>query len=59
MRVHNTGGRVFVTSNQSLEHLLSNGFVTDQDEEERFRDRIKGMYEIIEVTGDSYRQPAG
>ncbi|MBI4130500.1 hypothetical protein HY468_04240 [Candidatus Roizmanbacteria bacterium] len=59
MRVHNTGGKVFVTSNQPLEYLLSHGFVTEPNEEERFRDRIKGMYEIIKVTGESYRKPAG
>ena len=55
LNIHNYGGRMFVTSNISYDFLMENGFVTDPGEKERFIDRVKGMFTLLQVDGGSQR----
>lgn len=55
VHIHETGGRLFVTSNTSLQQLLEHGFVTDRDEKPRILDRFKGMMMALRVEGESFR----
>lgn len=54
---HDRGGRVFITGNTSYEQLMTFGFVGMQEERPRFIDRTKGMFKVLEVTGESSRVP--
>ncbi len=57
LNAHDRGGRVFVTSNKNYEELMSEMFVGDSKANRvRYDDRTKGMFKILHVTGDSYRQ---
>ena len=57
MHAHNRGGgRIFVTSNVSLSYLVENGFVTDINQKKRYVDRIKGMFQVVELDGLSHRE---
>ncbi|MES2766667.1 MAG: hypothetical protein V4642_12405 [Bacteroidota bacterium] len=51
------GGRVFVTSNKDYDELMKEAFVGDSTANRiRYGDRTKGMFKILHVTGDSFRQ---
>ena len=57
LNAHDRGGRVFVTSNKNYEELMSEMFVGDSKANRvRYDDRTKGMFKILHVTGESYRQ---
>lgn len=57
LNVHERGGRMFVTSNKPYEELMREAFVGDGEANRlRYDDRTKGMFKIIHVEGDSYRQ---
>ncbi len=57
LNVHDKGGRMFVTSNKPYDQLMHEAFVGDGDAERmRYDDRTKGMFKILHVTGNSYRQ---
>jgi len=57
LNIHDRGGRVFVTSNKPYEELMREMFVGDGDAERmRYEDRTKGMFKILHVVGESYRQ---
>ncbi len=57
LNAHDRGGRVFVTSNKNYEELMSEMFVGDSKANRiRYEDRTKGMFKILHVTGESYRQ---
>lgn len=55
VHIHETGGRLFVTSNTDLNYLLEHGFTIDQAERPKILDRFKGMMLALKVTGDSNR----
>ncbi len=55
LNTHNYGGRLFVTSNVSYDYLMEYGFVTDLGEKERFIDRVKGMFALLQIDGGSQR----
>ena len=56
LNAHNCGGRVFATSNTAYSELMEYAFVSDAQEKPRYMDRIKGMFKVLEVTGESARQ---
>ena len=57
LHIHERGGRVFVTSNKPYDQLLHEMFVGDGDAERmRYDDRTKGLFKILHVVGDSFRQ---
>lgn len=57
LNAHSRGGRVFVTSNKSYDELMTELFVGDnQANRMRYEDRTRGMFKILKVSGDSYRQ---
>lgn len=56
LNAHNNGGRIVVTSNTTYDELMEHGFVTDQNEKQRFMDRIQGMFGVLEVKGKSKRE---
>lgn len=57
INAHDKGGRVFVTSNKPYEQLMDEIFVGDSEANKvRYMDRTKGMFKILEVSGESYRQ---
>ncbi len=57
LHTHDKGGRMFVTSNKPYDQLMHESFVGDGDAERmRYDDRTKGMFKILHVTGESYRQ---
>ena len=57
LNAHSRGGRVFVTSNKSYEELMTELFVGDnQANRMRYEDRTRGMFKILKVSGESYRQ---
>ncbi len=57
LNAHERGGRVFVTSNKEYNELMKEMFVGDSKANLiRYEDRTKGMFKILEVNGDSYRQ---
>lgn len=57
LNIHDRGGRLFVTSNKPYDQLMRELFVGDSEANRiRYEDRTKGMFKILEVTGESYRQ---
>ena len=57
LNAHEHGGRVFVTSNKEYDVLMKELFVGDGNANKmRYEDRTKGMFKILHVVGDSYRQ---
>lgn len=57
LNAHERGGRVFVTSNKEYNELMKEMFVGDSKANLiRYEDRTKGMFKILEVNGDSFRQ---
>jgi DNA replication protein DnaC len=57
LNAHDRGGRVFVTSNKNYDELMYEMFVGDgKANRMRYEDRTKGMFKILNVSGDSYRQ---
>jgi DNA replication protein DnaC len=57
LNAHSRGGRVFVTSNKSYDELMTELFVGDnQANRMRYEDRTRGMFKILKVNGESYRQ---
>jgi hypothetical protein len=57
LNAHSRGGRVFVTSNKSYDELMTELFVGDnQANRMRYEDRTRGMFKILKVNGDSFRQ---
>lgn len=57
LNAHHKGGRVFVTSNKNYDELMTELFVGDgKANKMRYEDRTKGMFKILHVAGDSYRQ---
>jgi hypothetical protein len=57
LNAFNHGGRVFVTSNKDYDELMKEAFVGDGAANKiRYTDRTKGMFKILEVTGESFRQ---
>lgn len=57
LNAHEKGGRVFVTSNKDYNELMTEMFVGDTKANRmRYEDRTKGMFKILHVVGDSYRQ---
>lgn len=57
LHIHERGGRVFVTSNKPYDKLLHEMFVGDGDADRmRYDDRTKGLFKILHVVGDSFRQ---
>lgn len=57
LNAHERGGRVFVTSNKDYDELMSELFVGDSKANKiRYVDRTKGMFKILHVTGNSFRQ---
>jgi len=57
LNVHNTGGRLFVTSNMDY-HELMDGMagIIGRAEAARYFDRTKGMFKDLRVVGQSNRQ---
>jgi len=57
LNIHDKGGRMFVTSNKHYDKLMREMFVGEGDADRmRYEDRTKGMFKILHVTGESYRQ---
>jgi DNA replication protein DnaC len=57
LNIHDRGGRLFVTSNKPYDQLMRELFVGDSEANRiRYEDRTKGMFKILHVTGESYRQ---
>ena len=57
LNIHDKGGRMFVTSNKPYDELMREMFVGEGDADRmRYEDRTKGMFKILHVLGDSYRQ---
>lgn len=57
INAHERGGRVFVTSNKDYDELMNELFVGDSKANKiRYMDRTKGMFKILPVEGESYRQ---
>jgi DNA replication protein DnaC len=57
LNIHDRGGRIFVTSNKPYDQLMHEMFVGDGEAERmRYEDRTKGMFKILHVIGDSFRQ---
>jgi len=57
LNIHDKGGRMFVTSNKPYDELMREMFVGEGDADRmRYEDRTKGMFKILHVVGDSYRQ---
>jgi len=57
LNIHDRGGRLFVTSNKPYDQLMRELFVGDSEANRvRYEDRTKGMFKILEVTGESFRQ---
>lgn len=57
LNVHDRGGRMFVTSNKPYDELLKEMFVGESDADRmRYDDRTRGMFKILHVQGDSFRQ---
>ncbi len=57
LNIHDRGGRVFVTSNKPYDMLMREMFVGEGDADRmRYEDRTKGMFKILHVLGDSFRQ---
>ena len=57
LNAHNTGGRMFVTSNMDYDQFMEklHGLIGDADAK-RYFDRIKGTFKVINVIGESNRQ---
>jgi len=57
LNAHNTGGRMFVTSNMDYDQFMEklHGIIGDADAK-RYFDRIKGMFKVLNVVGESNRQ---
>ncbi|MCK4926866.1 MAG: ATP-binding protein [Candidatus Aenigmarchaeota archaeon] len=53
--VHEKGGRVFVTSNMGYDDFLEHAFVGNRENEERILDRMKGLFYVLEIEGQSER----
>ena len=52
----NKGGyKIFITSNQSYENFMER--VAPRHEKERFQDRTQNIFKVINVTGESNRNP--
>jgi DNA replication protein DnaC len=57
LNIHDRGGRVFVNSNKSYEELLREMFVGEGEADRmRYDDRTRGMFKILHVVGNSFRQ---
>ncbi len=57
LNIHDRGGRMFVTSNKPYEDLLREMFVGEGNADRmRYDDRTRGLFKILHVTGESYRQ---
>lgn len=57
LNIHDKGGRMFVTSNKSYDELLREMFVGEGEANRmRYDDRTRGLFKILHVTGNSYRQ---
>ena len=56
LNAHNNGGRVLVTSNMRYDDIIEKGFSSDLGEKEKYRDRTKQMFKVLELQGDSHRQ---
>lgn len=56
LNAHNKGGRVFVTSNTPYQKLMDHAFVADPEDELRYMDRTKNMFEILKIGGNSKRE---
>lgn len=55
--IHEQGGRICVTSNKSYPDLLREMFVGDGEADKmRYDDRTHGLFKILHVQGDSFRQ---
>lgn len=55
--IHDRGGRLFVTSNKPYDELMRESFVGEGPAERaRYEDRTKGLFKILHVTGESWRQ---
>ncbi len=57
LNAHNTGGRMFVTSNMDYDAFMEklHGLIRDADAK-RYFDRIKGTFKVINVDGESNRK---
>lgn len=57
LNAHELGGRVFITSKKNYDELLKEMIVGDGNANRiRYDDRTNGMFKILNVTGNSYRQ---
>jgi DNA replication protein DnaC len=56
-RVHKHGGKIFVTSNSTMEKYTTEA--VEEAERPRFMDRIKTLFKILRLDGDSYRKENG
>lgn len=56
LNAHNTGGRVFVTSNMDFDELMKGiSGAIGPAETKRYLDRVKGMFKTLHVEGESHR----
>ncbi len=53
--VHDKGGRIFVTSNMGYDNFLEHAFVCDNENKERILDRMKGLFYVLNIEGQSER----
>lgn len=57
LNIHDRGGRMFITSNKPYQELMAEMFVGEgQAARMRYEDRTKGLFKILQVDGESYRQ---
>ncbi|MCK4809212.1 MAG: hypothetical protein KAS90_06320 [Candidatus Aenigmarchaeota archaeon] len=52
--VHDKGGRIFVTTNKEPDSFLKNALAIN-DNKERILDRMKGLFYVLEIEGQSER----
>jgi len=57
LNAHNTGGRMFITSNMNYDTFMDKlpGLIGDADAK-RYLDRIQSVFKVINVVGESNRQ---
>ncbi|NOQ37346.1 hypothetical protein GQ472_00530 [archaeon] len=53
--VHENGGRIFVTSNMGYDEFFKNAFAGNNENKERILDRMKGLFYVLEIEGQSER----
>ncbi len=57
LNAHNTGGRMFITSNMDYDLFMNQlSTLIGDANSKRYLDRIKGMFKVINVLGESNRR---